>query len=116
MNLIKLALAVEKFAQAQPPLSADPARCLHAKDKSATCDRCVQLCPASAINLEHGLRVDTGKCIFCGLCLHTCPVGAFDGRDGAYRLSYCAAQLPEPEVIELACSLHPDPEQGSADV
>ena len=112
MNLVKLALAAERFTQSQPPITAHTMQCVRARDKSADCDRCVQVCPTGAISLEDGVHVDFDACIRCGLCLHTCPTGALTGTDNVHRLLYCASQLVDHENIEIACAQHPDPAPG----
>ena len=112
MNLVKLALAAERFAQSQPPITVQAAQCVRSRDKSAACDRCVQVCPAGAIQLENGVAVNAGACIRCGLCLHTCSTGAFSGTDPLPRLLYCVSQLVDHEAVEIACALHPDPAPG----
>ncbi len=112
MNLAKLALAAERFAQSQPAITLAEMQCVHARDKSADCDRCVQVCPVGAIRLDNGVQIDADACIRCGLCLHTCPTGAISGKDDIQRLLYCASQLVDHEAVEIACALHPDPTSG----
>ncbi|MCU0290134.1 MAG: NADH:ubiquinone oxidoreductase [Acidobacteria bacterium] len=38
----------------------------------AACRKCLELCPARAVSLEP-IRIDLGKCIFCGDCQLGCP-------------------------------------------
>ncbi len=114
MNLAKLALAAERFAQSQPPITLTALQCVHARDKSAECDRCVQVCPVGAIRLDDGVQIDADACIRCGLCLHSCPTGAISGTDNVRRLLYCASQLVDHEAVEIACALHPNPTSGDS--
>ncbi len=114
MNLAKLALAAERFAQSQPPITLTAQQCVRTRDKSADCDRCVQVCPVGAIRLDGGVQIDADACIRCGLCLHSCPTGAISGTDNVRRLLYCASQLVDHEAVELACALHPDPTPGDS--
>lgn len=117
MNLIDLALAVEKLGQERPALTVAPERCLRSRSKAATCDACVVGCPVGAITLAEGApQVELDACIGCGLCLHQCPVGVFDGRDGVDRLLHCADQLVDRDVIEVACAAHPDVATGDKGV
>lgn len=116
MNLVKLALAAERFAQSQPPISLQPFQCIRARDKSANCDICVQACPAGAIRFENGIQVNLDACIRCGLCLHLCPTETFSGSDNVPRLLYCATQIVDHESLELVCSQHPAPELGDPKV
>ncbi|MBZ0296395.1 MAG: 4Fe-4S binding protein [Anaerolineae bacterium] len=116
MNLVQLALTVEKLTKESPPVTVDPMLCLHSRNKNATCDICVRACPVGAIQLDGKPEVDTEACIRCGLCLHNCPTGAFEGRNNTYRLLRCAEQLVDREVIEVACSMHPTPAIGDGGV
>ncbi|MCC6801894.1 MAG: 4Fe-4S binding protein [Anaerolineae bacterium] len=109
MNLVKLALAAERFAQTQPPITVRAMQCVRARDKTAACDRCVEACPAGAIQLENGVQLDTEACIRCGLCLHACPTDVFSGTDDVHRLLFCASQLVDREILDVACAMHPDP-------
>jgi Ni,Fe-hydrogenase III small subunit/formate hydrogenlyase subunit 6/NADH:ubiquinone oxidoreductase subunit I len=42
------------------------------------CSECVNVCPVGALrhDLQHGLQLDTGRCLFCGACARACPAGA----------------------------------------
>ncbi|MFN8450414.1 MAG: 4Fe-4S binding protein [Anaerolineae bacterium] len=116
MNLVKLALAAERFTQTQPPIKLQAMQCVRARDKSAVCDRCVEACPANAIRLEDGVQLDAEACVRCGLCLHACPTGVFSGTDDLHRLLYCVSQLVDHETVEIACAPHPDPASGDPKV
>lgn len=116
MNLVKLALSAEQFTASQPPIAVEPLQCLRARDKSAGCDRCARVCPAAAITLDGGVRVEADACIRCGLCLHVCPTGALSGSDNTHRLLFCVSQLVDRETVEIACAFHPNPTAGDAKV
>lgn len=116
MNLAKLGLAVERFAQGQSAIAVQEMQCIRARDKSAGCDRCVQACPVNAISLEGGVHLDAESCIRCGLCLHVCSTSVFSGKDDVSRLLYCVSQLVDHETIEIACALHPEPSMGDPKV
>lgn len=114
MNLLSLA---ERLASLEvAPIRLHAERCVHARDKSATCDACVRACPVNALHLNGTITLDTEACKVCGACLHVCPTGAFDGDDGISDLLKCAARLEPARVIELACTQHPAPEKGPSDV
>ena len=114
MNLLSLAERLAALEVAPIRLHAD--RCVHARDKSATCDACVRACPVNALHLNGAITLDTEACKVCGACLHVCPTGAFDGEDGISDLLKCVARLEPARVIELACAQHPAPEKGTPDV
>ncbi len=112
MNLLSIAKAAERFSQSQPPINIEAWRCLRSRDKSSECDLCARLCPAGAIQLEGGVQLDADACIRCGLCLHLCPTEALSGEDGVHKLLFCASQLVDHEIVEIACAPHPDPASG----
>lgn len=117
MNLIKLALLAEQFAQERPAIIVDSQRCVRAWHKDATCDRCVQVCPTAAITLDSGrVAADPDVCVRCGACLNACPTGAFEGYDGVHRLLLCVSQIVDKARVELACSQHPAPHMGARGV
>ena len=114
MNLVKLALAVEKWSSGHAPVTVSAERCLHAKNKASTCDICVQACPTEAITVQdQTVQLNPDACIRCGLCLHDCPTGVFAGDDGAYKLLRCVSELVDHEVVEIACKHHPAPGQSN---
>lgn len=53
-------------------------RCVHNRHRLATCMRCIQACPVSAITLQESILVDLKKCTNCGICTTVCPTGAFE--------------------------------------
>ncbi|MBK8021225.1 MAG: 4Fe-4S binding protein [Chloroflexi bacterium] len=112
MNLVNLALTLERFVQGQPPVTLAAMQCVRTLDKASECDLCARACPVGAIRLEGGVQIDADACIRCGLCLHTCPTGAISGTDNTPRLIYCASQLTDRDVVEIACAHHPEPATG----
>ena len=49
---------------------------------------CVKACRNEAITLEDGkISIDTGKCNYCGRCVKSCPVDAYDAQPG-YIVSF----------------------------
>jgi len=67
------------FPAAEPSLPAafrgrpevDGSRCVDG------CDACARACPTEAIEVQGGsLRLDLGRCVFCGECETSCPAGA----------------------------------------
>ena len=116
MNLVKLALAVERWTAGRAPVTLALERCLNMRDKTTACDQCVQVCPTGAITTAPDVQLNLERCIACGLCLHHCPTGTFRGDDGAAQLLRCAAQLVDRDVLELACKFHADPATGDPSV
>ena len=40
------------------------------------CHQCMDACPTDAIALDaHGIKIDLGRCIFCGVCVKVCKQG-----------------------------------------
>ncbi len=51
-------------------LAVDPAKC------QAGCTACKDVCPTGAIDVAGGVKLDLGRCVFCGDCVAACPSGA----------------------------------------
>jgi len=53
-------------------LRLDSAKCAQG------CKECIPVCPTEAISRREGqtLRLDLGRCLFCGDCIKACPEGA----------------------------------------
>ncbi|NLF78203.1 MAG: 4Fe-4S binding protein [Chloroflexi bacterium] len=108
MSLIQLALAAEEYFRHQSDIQFTETQCVHSKYVHAACDRCVVHCPTEAITARNSLPVlDGERCIRCGVCLHVCPVGAFEHKDGLYHLLNCAERLPDRETLDIVCGYHP---------
>jgi ferredoxin len=116
VNLLKLALAAEQWAAGHASIALATENCLNARDKDATCDRCLQVCPTAAITLEPDARLDASACIQCGLCFHACPTGVFHAEDGARKLLHCVSQIVDHETVEIVCKYHPTPSVGNPKV
>ena len=65
---------------AKPPILPDRFRGLPQLSPEkcpADCVKCIAACPVGALSRENGsLRLDLGKCLFCGDCEAACPSGA----------------------------------------
>ena len=53
-------------------------RCTHNRHQLAACRRCVDACPAGALELDEGLQIDVDRCVQCGTCAAVCPTGALE--------------------------------------
>jgi Ni,Fe-hydrogenase III small subunit/NAD-dependent dihydropyrimidine dehydrogenase PreA subunit len=85
------------FFRGRPELT--PSRC------QESCVQCQQACPVNAIEISP-LRLDLGRCLFCGACEKSCPSGALhfthDYRMSARerkQLHLSGAELPLAEAL-----------------
>lgn len=113
MNVLAAAIAAgEKWDSIVAGITLDTTRCVHAHSQTADCDRCVLVCPVDALTLEKEIALDAESCVHCGLCLHSCPVGAFGGDDDMSALLSAVARLPQRQTVELACAVHSTAKTG----
>jgi Ni,Fe-hydrogenase III small subunit/ferredoxin len=68
----------------------DPARC------EPGCDACAGACPTAAITDagKRSMRLDLGRCLFCGECSEACPTGAV-----AFTRDYRLAMRTREELL-----------------
>ena len=75
------------------------------------CARCLSVCPVGAISLTkgQGVRLDLGRCLFCGDCVTACPNEAItrtnDHRLATRRREDLILGAPGAEELRLARSL-----------
>ena len=65
-----------KFPEGPPPALSERYRGRPAMDASKCadgCRGCQSICPTGAISLTERIRIDLGKCLFCGRCSDFCP-------------------------------------------
>lgn len=94
-------------------LRVDASKCIE------ECRACVEVCPTRAITLAKdgagrtsalpGIRLDLGRCVFCGDCVATCPSGAItatnDHRMAVRRRENLVLGAPGEEQVRLAGAL-----------
>lgn len=119
-DLIKLRL--KHGYQAIPDIRkariAEPFRGFPILDESrcaTDCRICSEICPTSAVS-HNPLRLDLGRCIFCGECAHMCPSGSLAftttyrlGSTNRYHLiveSGMTASDYEKQAIESRKAIH----------
>ncbi len=87
------------FPRAEPVLperfrgrpSLDPSRC------APECRSCVEACPTDAIQIDGpGLRIDLGRCLFCGDCQDACPSQAI-----AFTQDFRLATRTRDDLVQL---------------
>lgn len=110
MNFISLAARLASIDRSA--VTFDPERCLHTFDKGSTCTACFEACPAQAIAAGSPPTFNPEQCQGCLACLPVCPIGAFRADDAVPDLLTSAARV-ENSILELVCSLHPQPELGT---
>jgi len=109
------ALAEHLAALDSVPIRLEADRCLHTRDKSATCDACTRVCPTQAVRLNGSIALNAEACVACGACLPACPTSVFDGKDGVADLLKCVDRVGPGRAIELVCEQHPAPGKGATD-
>jgi ferredoxin len=89
----------EGVPRVSPPL------CTATRYRASTCRRCVDVCPAGAIEVAPWLRVDFERCRRCGACAAVCRTGALDlpAARAALRRGL-AAVASHTDVLTFVCS------------
>ncbi len=97
------------FPDGNPPALPDRLRGRPGIDRSRCpqgCRQCANACPVDAIDVNRDLRIDLGKCLFCGLCSDACPSRCLTFTR-EYRLATRTRQdlVCGPDAYRLAAAL-----------
>lgn len=86
-------------------LSFDIYSCVRVYYRYADCDKCVQVCPSTAIYIENDkVNLNLERCIDCGACVGNCPTESFKikGFDPNNFVSY----ISSTENNLISCKLN----------
>lgn len=102
VNLISL---LEKTNQELETLTIHDHRCLHQISSKSQCARCVDHCPAGALQIHDG-KLQADDCFLCGQCVKHCPVNVFEWKSPSYEqvLKRCEESKAKEENLILSCS------------
>jgi ferredoxin len=90
--------------------------CIAAKQSSAACHVCKDVCPHEAITLKRFVEIDDIDCTGCGLCVQSCPSQALESKvsyqpgaavkcsqvKGSAQSVQCLTRLSPSDLIRLA--------------
>ena len=79
--LSKCTDAQTKIGEFEKPIyvNFDENLCAHSRNKITGCSKCLEVCPANAIQINGDtVDINTAVCGGCGLCGAVCPSGAAD--------------------------------------
>ena len=66
---------------------------------------CVAVCPHDAICIENGIaRINTRKCVGCGLCEKTCPQGIIEIVPDSYKMIITCSNTEKGAIVRNECS------------
>lgn len=58
-------------------ISVEQEKCVAVRNRNSKCQKCVQACIASAIEVSHNeVDIDASACVNCACCVAVCPTGA----------------------------------------
>ena len=110
-NLFNL---ISKITNVTPTYNKD--LCIAAKQSSAACRVCKDICPHEAITLKRFVEIDDIDCTGCGLCVQSCPSQALESKvsyqsgapvkcsqvKGSAQSVQCLTRLSASDLIRLA--------------
>jgi ferredoxin len=88
-----------------PAIRVNPHQCTRVRHRRSTCTRCADACPTQAITWHESLKVESAKCIDCGICATVCPTGALEAQapTNAELLGQIKARVAENRSVAFAC-------------
>ena len=91
--------------------------CCRNRHRLSTCTRCVDACPAGALELDDGLQIDLDQCRQCGICATVCPTGALEARapSNEQLLEAVRTFLVKNRVVVFSCPRNAECLDGRAD-
>ena len=88
-----------------PTIRVNPHQCTRVRHRRSTCTRCADACPTQAITWRESLKVESDKCIDCGICATVCPTGALEAQapTNAELLGQIKVRVAENRSVAFAC-------------
>ena len=79
--------------------------CCRNRHHLSSCTRCIDVCPADALELSDGLQIDPDRCRQCGICATVCPTGALEARapSAEQLLEAIRTFLVKHRVVVFSC-------------
>lgn len=113
MDRLKLLDAGLRAFDARLP-DVTPPLCVATRYRASSCRRCLDVCPADAVEPSPWLRVEPDRCTSCGACAAVCPTGAlvFSMRSELLRGRFAELARRAPRQATLVCRFAGDEEGG----
>ncbi len=84
-----------------PAVNIFRSRCIKSRYKLSSCQKCIGQCPQRAISFDGQIKVDESACSGCGICVNTCPTGAFELNNNSYIKIF--NQIDNRRTIIFSC-------------
>lgn len=86
-------------------LQVHPQRCIKARNRFSSCNKCMEICPVSAITFDKEIQVNHNACSDCMGCTIECPSGVFE--DEKYPQFF--SDMEKRRVISFSCDKNKQP-------
>lgn len=84
------------------------------RHQEAACNYCFNACPSGALQFTNReVHLSEDRCLGCGVCLIACPVECFVTDEWSERSLLPTLQRLKRDGVEIACRLHPKPQEGT---